>query len=87
MLDDDRVKALLVRTARRDAGSAEAFERLYRLSAPLLMGIVLRIVRRTELAEEVLHDSFARIWQAAPSFDPVATRPLAWMVASGLRSS
>lgn len=81
MLDDGQVKALLLRTAQRDAGSAEAFERLYRLCAPLLMGIALRIVRRTELAEEVLHDSFTRIWQTARSFDPLATRPVAWMVA------
>src|SRR5204863_694450 len=40
-----------------------------------------RIVRRTELAEEILHDSFTRIWQTAPTFDPLATRPVAWMVA------
>lgn len=81
MLDDSQVKALLLQTAQRDAGSAEAFERLYRLCAPLLMGIALRIVRRTELAEEVLHDSFTRIWQTARSFDPLAARPVAWMVA------
>jgi RNA polymerase sigma-70 factor (ECF subfamily) len=81
MLDDRQIKALLLRAAARDAGSAEAFERLYRLCAPLMMGIAVRIVRRTELAEEILHDSFVRIWQTAPSFDPLATRPVAWMVA------
>ena len=81
MLDDSQVKALLLRAAARDAGSAEAFERLYRMCAPLLMGIALRIVRRTEVAEEVLHDSFARIWQSAAGFDPLAARPVAWMVA------
>ena len=81
MLDDSQIKTLLLRTAARDAGSAEAFERLYRLCAPLLMGVALRIVRRTEVAEEVLHDSFTRIWQMAQSFDPLAARPVAWMVA------
>jgi RNA polymerase sigma-70 factor (ECF subfamily) len=81
MLDDRQIKTLLLRTAARDAGSAEAFERLYRLCAPLLMGIAMRIVRRTELAEEILHDSFARIWQMAQGFDPLAARPVAWMVA------
>jgi RNA polymerase sigma-70 factor (ECF subfamily) len=81
MLDDGQAKALILRAAARDAGSAEAFERLYRLCAPLLMGVALRIVRRTELAEEVLHDSFTRIWQTAPSFDPLASRPVSWMVA------
>ena len=81
MLDDQEIKKLLLRAGARDAGSADAFERLYRLTAPLLMGVASRIVRRTELAEEVLHDSFVRIWQNASTFDPLATRPVAWMVA------
>ena len=81
MLDDGQIRILLRRTAARDAGSADAFERLYRLCAPLFMGIALRIVRRTEVAEEVLHDSFTRIWQSAATHDPLATRPVAWMVA------
>ena len=81
MLDDNQVKGLLLRASARDAGSAEAFERLYRLCAPLMMGIALRIVRRAEVAEEVLHDSFVRIWQNARAFDPLAARPVAWMAA------
>ena len=70
-----------MRTAARDAGSAEAFERLYQMTAPLLLGVAARIVGRLELAEEVLHDSFTKIWQVAGTFDPLATRPVAWMVA------
>ena len=70
-----------MRTAARDAGSAEAFERLYKMTAPLLLGVAARIVGRVELAEEVLHDSFTKIWQVAGTFDPLATRPVAWMVA------
>jgi len=81
MLDDGQIRILLLRMGARDAGSAEAFERLYRLCAPLLMGIAMRIVRRSEVAEEMLHDSFTRIWQSAATFDPLATRPVAWMVA------
>jgi RNA polymerase sigma-70 factor (ECF subfamily) len=81
MLDDREIRALLLRTAACDEGSAEAFERLYRLCAPLLLGVALRIVGRAELAEEALHDSFVKIWQAAGSFDPLATRPVAWLVA------
>jgi len=29
----------------------------------------------------VLHDSFTRVWQSAATYDPLATRPVAWMVA------
>jgi RNA polymerase sigma-70 factor (ECF subfamily) len=81
MLDDKQIKSLLLRTAARDEGCAEAFERLYRTCAPLLLGVARRIVLRQELAEEVLQDSFMRIWVAAERFDPIADRPVAWMVA------
>lgn len=81
MIDDKGIKGLLLRTAARDEGSAQAFERLYRMCAPLLLGVARRIVIRQELAEEVLQDSFTRIWAAAERFDPVADRPVAWMVA------
>jgi RNA polymerase sigma-70 factor (ECF subfamily) len=39
------------------------------------------VVGRRELAEEVLHDTFVKIWNAAGSFDPLANQPVAWMVA------
>ena len=64
MLDDSEIKRLLLQTAARDA---QAFEQLYRRTAPLLLGIALRVAGRRELAEEVLHDAFAKIWRAAPA--------------------
>lgn len=77
MLDDKEIKRLLLRVADRDV---EAFERLYQLTAPLMLGIASRIVMRRELAEEVLHDTFIKIWNsAAAGFDPMAERPVAWM--------
>jgi RNA polymerase sigma-70 factor (ECF subfamily) len=81
MLDDKEIKRLLLRTAARDEGSAEAFQRLYKLCAPLLLGVAKRVVGRAELAEEALHDSFAKIWRSADKFDPLASQPVAWMVA------
>jgi RNA polymerase sigma-70 factor (ECF subfamily) len=80
MLDDQQIKRLLLRAGARDEGSAEAFERLYRLCAPLLLGVAQRVVGRREVAEEVLHDAFAGIWRKAESFDPLANQPVAWMV-------
>jgi RNA polymerase sigma-70 factor (ECF subfamily) len=78
MLDDAEVRRLLIRTA---AGDAQAFERLYRLSMPLLLGVAARIVGRRELAQEVVHDSFVRVWRSASSFDPLAAHAVAWLVA------
>ena len=81
MLDDQAIKALLLRTAARDDGAADAFRRLYELCAPLMLGVAQRIVGRRELAEEVLHDAFAKIWRSVDTFDPLATQPVAWMAA------
>ena len=80
MLDNQEIRRLLLRTAARDEGSAEAFERLYRLCAPLLLGVAQRVVGRREVAEEVLHDAFAAIWRKAEGYDPLAASPVAWMV-------
>jgi RNA polymerase sigma-70 factor (ECF subfamily) len=81
MRSDADIKRLLLATGARGEGSAEAFEALYKACAPLLLGIAQRIVRRRELAEEVLHDAFTRIWSAAGRFDPLAEQPVAWMAA------
>jgi RNA polymerase sigma-70 factor (ECF subfamily) len=46
-----------------------------------VLGVAQRVVGRREIAEEVLHDTFVKIWNAAGSFDPLASQPVAWMVA------
>jgi RNA polymerase sigma-70 factor (ECF subfamily) len=81
MLDDQEIKKLLLRTAARDEGAAEAFERLYQITSPLLLGIAQRILHRRELAEEVLHDAFSTIWRTAGGFDVFANQPVAWLTA------
>ena len=78
MLDHITTCQLLLTVAARQAGSAEAFERLYREYAPLLLGVARRIVRRRELAEEVLHDAFEKVWRTAHSFDPLGAA-VGWM--------
>ncbi len=77
-LDDLEVRRLLIRTA---GGDAAAFERLYRLSMPLLLAVAARIVGRREVAQEVVHDAFVRVWRSASSFDPLAPHAVAWLVA------
>jgi RNA polymerase sigma-70 factor (ECF subfamily) len=73
MLDERELKPLLLAIAARGADGAAAFERLYRGAAPVLLGIAVRITRRRELADEVLHDAFTRIWHGAARFDPHGT--------------
>ncbi|MDR7050529.1 RNA polymerase sigma-70 factor (ECF subfamily) [Duganella sp. 3397] len=50
-------------------GDQQALQRLYQQDSRHLLGVALRIVRRRDLAEDVLHDAFVSIWQKAASFD------------------
>jgi RNA polymerase sigma-70 factor (ECF subfamily) len=62
-------------------GDAVAFERLYGATCANLYGVVLRILRRHDLATEALEEAYLQIWRSAGTFDPAAAAPLAWMVA------
>jgi RNA polymerase sigma-70 factor (ECF subfamily) len=66
-------------------GDQAAFERLYAATSAKLYGVVLRIVRRHDLAAAVVEDAYLAIWNAAGEFDPGQTGPLAWMVAIARR--
>jgi RNA polymerase sigma-70 factor (ECF subfamily) len=61
-------------------GDPSAFERLYAASCAKLYGVVLRIVRKQELAADVMEDSYLEIWRRAGEFDPGHGTPMAWMV-------
>jgi RNA polymerase sigma-70 factor (ECF subfamily) len=50
-------------------GEQQALHRLYLQDGRHLLGVALRIVRRRDVAEDVLHDAFVSIWQKAASFD------------------
>ena len=62
-------------------GDDAAFDRLYAATRAKLYGVVLRILRRTALADEVMQDAYLRIWRSAGEFDPGRATPITWMVA------
>src|SRR6188472_3767466 len=62
-------------------GDQAAFERLYVATRAKLYGVVLRILRRTDLAEEVVQEAYLKIWNNAGSFDARLATPITWMVA------
>ncbi|MEC9367623.1 MAG: sigma-70 family RNA polymerase sigma factor [Pseudomonadota bacterium] len=67
---------LLARTAR---GDEDAFARLYSATHLKLFGIVLRILRRRELAVEVLQEVYIRIWERAGDFEAGRASPITWL--------
>jgi len=60
-------------------GEHAALHRLYERDARWLMGVALRIVRRRELADEVLHDAFLRIWQKSATYSPSLGSARGWI--------
>ncbi len=62
-------------------GKQEAFGLLYDAYAPVLMGMISRMVPQTEVAEEVLKETFLTIWSRTHIFDPSQSRFLTWALA------
>ena len=61
-------------------GDQAAFERLYAATRAKLYGVVLRILRRADLADEVMQEAYLKIWSSAGQFDPARASPITWMV-------
>ena len=62
-------------------GDRAAFERLYGATRARLYGVLLRILGDTALAEEVMQESYTKVWNTAGEFDPTIASPITWMVA------
>lgn len=62
-------------------GDQPAFERLYSATRAKLYGVTLRILRRADLADEVIQETYLKIWSSAGQFDPALASPITWMVA------
>jgi RNA polymerase sigma-70 factor (ECF subfamily) len=62
-------------------GDQAAFERLYAATRAKLYGVALRILRRADLADEVLQETYLKIWRNAGEFNPRLASPITWMVA------
>src|ERR1700743_3856811 len=60
-------------------GDEAAFERLYAATRAKLYGVVLRILRRQDLAEEGIQETYVKIWNSAGQFNPGLSRPATWM--------
>jgi RNA polymerase sigma factor (sigma-70 family) len=55
-------------------------EYLYDHYAGALLGVVARILKKEELAEEVLQDVFLKIWDRIESYDASKGRLFTWML-------
>jgi RNA polymerase sigma-70 factor, ECF subfamily len=74
----DRIVELLHRVAE---GDRPAFAELYKATSAKLYGIIVRILIRRDLADEILQDVYLKIWQMADDYDSAKGSPITWMAA------
>lgn len=72
-IDEDQL------VARLKAQDRDALEYLYDHYAAALYGVVQRIVKTEEIAEEVMQDSFLKIWDNIGQYDAGKGRLFTWM--------
>ncbi len=72
----DSADRLMERVAR---GDRAALASLFAAEAGRLIAIARRIVRRTDLAEEVVQDAFVAAWQRAAQFDAARGSARGWL--------
>jgi RNA polymerase sigma-70 factor (ECF subfamily) len=70
--------ALLTQVA---GGDRNALAELYARTAPQLLGLVMRMLQRRDVAEEILHDAYLRIWHNAAAFSAQRGPAMSWMAA------
>src|SRR5271167_2635255 len=78
MLTQAELVELLAEVAK---GDTDAFERLYGATRAKLYGVLLRILGRPELADEVMQEAYLKVWKMAAKFDASIASPITWMVA------
>ena len=57
-----------------------AFQRLYHLASPTVYGVLLRMLKINESAEDALQETFLRVWNKAASYDQNQGKPLTWII-------
>lgn len=67
---------LISRVAKRDR---EAFERLYESTRSIIYSYGLSILKNRQDAEDIMHDTYIKIFQSAASYQP-SGKPLAWIL-------
>ncbi len=66
-------------------GDQKAFEQLYDQYAPMLFGVISRLVPDPKLATRVFQQSFIYIWQQRTSYNSGKERIFTWMSKCALK--
>lgn len=74
--DAEEAARLMRAVAKKDR---RAFEALYHAYAPRLGRYLIRLLKRSEVVDEVLNDVMLVVWQSAERYDPALSRLSTWL--------
>jgi len=60
-------------------GDQSAFESLFKAVSGRLFGILLRILKNRELAEDALQETFIKVWKHANTYSAKQGAPMTWL--------
>ncbi len=60
-------------------GKQAALSELYKNEAAQMIGVAQRIVRRREIAEDIVQETFVQIWRKASLYDPTLGSARGWI--------
>ena len=76
MVNNAEARAHLLGVSKRNV---TAFVSLYEQTAPLLLRVARQIVCRQELAEEIVQETYLKLWRSTATFDTEAANPIGWL--------
>lgn len=71
-----RLVSALGNVARGDRASLKV---VYDMTSAKLFGVIVRIERDPDCAEDVLQDVYVKVWRRAGRFDPSRASPITWL--------
>ena len=71
------LRGLLARIADRET---QALDELHRLMADRLFGLILKVLKNRQEAEDALQESFLKIWKSAGRYEGNLGSPLGWIM-------
>lgn len=60
-------------------GDRPALRVVFENEAASMLGVAYRILRRRDLAEEIVQEAFVRVWRSAASYNPALGSPRSWL--------
>lgn len=73
-------EALQMHLSRAALGDRAAFKSVYDMSSAHLYAVAMRVVRKPELADEVLQEAFINVWRHAASYNPANGQAMTWLI-------